>query len=101
MANTIIKGIPNELKEYIGEYGMCLLSKIHKEIPGTMLLLPGKSKVPGIFIDSEDKLQYEDYLKVLRAIDPDACDDELWSLAFLLDDDVQLFDGRTFYEWED
>lgn len=101
MANTIIKGVPDDVKKTIGEYGMNLLSKIHQAIPGTMWIYLTMGAVPGIVIDAVKETSFDDYLNILKSIDPVAYSDEVWGLAFISGDGIGDLTNKTLYEWED
>lgn len=101
MANTIIKGIPTDLRERIGEYGMKLLSKIHDALPGPMYLIEGPADVPYIVIEGDNKPTWQSYVEALSAIDKDAADSDDWCFALISGTGANDLDNETLYKWED
>lgn len=101
MANTIIKGIPDTLKEKIGEYGMNLLTKIHNALPGPMYLITGPSDVPYIVIEGDNKPTLQNYIDALSVIDKDAANSDDWGFALISGTGENDLDNETLYEWED
>ena len=98
---TIVKGIPEEVREQIGNENLEALRKVHSVFGGTMWVLPLLVDVPMVIMDCPTPPSDDDFLRELHKVLPCSIGREEWDLAYAGGDGLGNLHDCTVYTVED
>lgn len=98
---TIVKGIPDNIKEIFGEETLDVITKLHQHFGGKMWIEYIGSRVPGIIMECSPIPSDDDFMRVLTSVYPASAGDEEWAWSYICGDGPDGLEHCTLYELED